>query len=758
MPTLNFPSRADRRRILEELRRLEEEQGKDFTGKELYEAYKQAFLALDQRMEPLCQLDGEGLPPDLTARDKAELSQLMLQAGTAGERYLTAWQFAHPGEDLSQGLPGMVQQLQQLMNKDYDALSLYDPAKPQTLAEIQENARTKTIDLRDRKLKTLGNMQNSRMLMTLHDANGKPRTGVFTKATHVRVKGKLQRILERAKAQCGPEGAAALDGLIDKARLFYHSIDTLTREGVAFPEDASDELTIGVLLNNLRNKASEDGEELPTKSIIKAHLREMNVSFKFISDKALKTLANGLAEMAGDPSNEINAYNLQLRDGQRLDSRNSAMSAVADLLGVGDSVARSDNMRFIDNKGKLVEGSFMDFGKGLDLYAHPEDAVFVNNDPIYHSATRIKLLKSIADLQILDHICMNADRHRGNLMYRVDKDGNFIGVQGIDNDSSFGARGHKPRDIRKLKVVSKSMADRLENMTPEMLKFSLRGRGLSELELRKAAVRLQELKDAIKQGVIQTLTDDKFAGDLSQFIDDKGNGNLFYQVLDHVYDVTQYRKRKRLPFRSLPGEEPPKMAKVPITERKYTVAGLADAAERVGRLLENRETGFRVKDLTGIRGTSDNFKAMVAAARSVENLPRHLGRLNQLDPSLLLRDEAAGESKEAFDEAFRTLRTAANQYLNGKAEQRRAASVETLRGKNPYEQARIDYARRLLKAAELYDELRKGPQTEAEKAEEQSLADRRAIEARRAAQKQGQNMQPQPRQPGPIPQAAQEGS
>ncbi len=36
MPKINFPSRADRQKILEELRRLEREQGKAFTGSELY--------------------------------------------------------------------------------------------------------------------------------------------------------------------------------------------------------------------------------------------------------------------------------------------------------------------------------------------------------------------------------------------------------------------------------------------------------------------------------------------------------------------------------------------------------------------------------------------------------------------------------------------------------------------------------------------------------------------------------------------------
>lgn len=759
MPTLNFPSRADRRRILEELRRLEQEQGKDFTGKELYEAYKQAFLALDQRMEPLCQLDGEGLPPDLTARDKQELSQLMLEAGVAGERYLAAWQAAHKGEDISKDLPGLVQQLQRLMNKDYDALSRYDPTKPQTLPELQENARTRTVDLQGRNPAKLGHMQNSRMLMTLHGANGKPRTGVFTKATHVRVKSSFQKFLERAKSQCGPEGAAALSGLLDKARNFYHITEERTREGVIFPQDASDDLTLGTLLINLRIMTEGDDREEPPTELIRSYLNDMGVNVDQISKKAFKTLKAGLGEMINNPANEINAFGLQLREGQRLDNRNSAMSAVADLLGIGDSIARSDNMRFIDDEGKTVEGSFMEFGKGLDLHAHPEDAIFVNNSPRSNPKTRNSLLKSIADLQILDHLCLNVDRHQGNLMYRVDKEGNLIGVQGIDNDSSFGSRRHKKSDFTQLKVISKSMSDRLRNLTPDMMRFVLRGRGLSEEEIQKAGARLFDLKYMIDKGAVKVVPDDKFA-ELPEkdYISEAGNGNLFYKVREQINDTLSFRREHNLPFRSLPTEEPPDMAKVPLAERKYTVAGMVDASERVGRLIENRETGFRVKDLTNIRGSSDNFKKMVAAAQRAAHLPQYMSKLQKLDPRRLLRDESAGESKTAFDGVFEELRSAANRYLSGKMEARHADSLENLRGKNAYEQARIDYAKKLLNAVQLYDKVRKGPQTEEEKAEEQSLADRRAIEARRAAQKQGQAEQVQPRQSGPIPQAAEAGS
>ena len=736
MPKMNFPSRADRQKILEELRRLEREQGKAFTGSELYQAYKEAFLALDRRMEPLYELNDRGVPPELTAQDKEELTNLMLRAGQAGEQYLAAWLAAHREQGLNEGLPGMVQQLQRLMNRDYDALSLYDPAKPQTLPEIQENARTKTIDLRGRNMKKLGNMQNARMLMTLHGTNGKTRTGVFTKASYVRVKAQFDELLARAKAQCGPEGAAELDKVVSKIRQDYIQNLEKTRGGRNFKESDPDDLIVGTFLNRLRLQ-KRDADAKISSGDVRYLLGLSGVNLDLISSKAIKTLTGGFDEMIANPGNEINAYGLQLRDGERLDNRNAAMSAVADLLGIGSAVARADNMRFLNDDGTVVEGSFMDFGKGLDLDAHPEDAIFVNDNPMGDPETRGRLYRSIADLQVLDSLCLNVDRHEGNLMYRVDKQGNLIGVQGIDNDSSFGSRRHLKSDICKLKVVSQSMANKLRDLTPEMLRFTLRGRGLSEEEIQCAGARLNDLKTGIEKKWIRTVPDEKFRDLVAADVcSNEGRGNLFDSVLREMKWIREYRQDHRLGFRPLENENPPELAKVPTTERKYTAAGMADAADRVGRLLLNDETGFRVKNLTGLRGSSQSFKDMVAAAQAVSNLPLHLQRQGKLDPTVLLRDERAKATEAEFDEAFDALRAAASLYLGGKMEQRGADSLESLRGKNSYEQARIDYAKELLAASNSYNKLREGPQTEAEKAEEQSLADRRAMEERRAARKQ----------------------
>ena len=81
------------------------------------------------------------------------------------------------------GLP----KLQSLLARDFEALNTYDPATKTTLPELQEKGRTRTIDLRERKLGAMGNKQNSRIPMTVINAKGEKRKGVFTKAVRTNI-------------------------------------------------------------------------------------------------------------------------------------------------------------------------------------------------------------------------------------------------------------------------------------------------------------------------------------------------------------------------------------------------------------------------------------------------------------------------------------------------------------------------------------------------------------------------------------------
>ena len=150
----------------------------------------------------------------------------------------------------------------------------------------------------------------------------------------------------------------------------------------------------------------------------------------------------------------------------------------------------------------MQEAVGTDYGnlKETDIYLDPR--VMTHHDG--------RALKSIADLQVLDFICGNTDRHGANVTYIFDDDGMIIGVQGFDNDTAFGTLVPEYGDFvafmtlpENMIAVSESMTARLNQLTPEMLKFSLRGYGLTEEELDAAVARMNIVKKAIERGALQ---------------------------------------------------------------------------------------------------------------------------------------------------------------------------------------------------------------------------------------------------------------
>ena len=115
-------------------------------------------------------------------------------------------------------------------------------------------------------------------------------------------------------------------------------------------------------------------------------------------------------------------------------------------------------------------------------------------------------MRDLVNLQALDYICGNTDRHGLNMVFTFE-DGEppqVTGVQGIDNDLSFGAKdfpnGHsKLPSLANMRVIGEEMARKIEALTPEQLKFALREFSLTEKQLEFAGVRLQTLQKHLKK-------------------------------------------------------------------------------------------------------------------------------------------------------------------------------------------------------------------------------------------------------------------
>lgn len=718
-PELYFPSRANRRRLLAELKQAAA--GADLDANQYYRAYVEALENLDRRMDECSAPDKNGLPRNLSVEDRDRLLEDIVKVGNAGEDLIITAQ-----NDRKAGLTAvapMADRLQSLLARDFEALKEYAPENgPKSLPELQAEARTQTIDLRNRNLGGMSNLQNTRIPMTFVNTKGEKRKGVFTKASHVRVKGQFLDLLERAKAQCDTQEARdELDGFLAKYR--EANIGRAKHHVGRIAPETSDDYMVGFLFHELYTV--NENEELSRVDLI-AHIPGIN--WALIPKKVQNTLAKGLTELKDNVSNEINAYGLELPDGARLDNRNTCMSAVASLLGVPDLLAKSVNMKFIGEDGKTTEGTFMDFGKGVDLYKKPKLFRHVGTYP-FSAETRGKLFRQLADLQILDHICMNQDRHCGNLLYDLDKEGNVIGIQGIDNDSSFGTTYYPARRFNRVKVISGSMAEKLKHITPAMLKFTLRGRGLSPQELDMAATRLNHVKLAIKEKRIQVVPDKAFAKyDIDQLsVNSKEYGENIFHQMKSFFDPRE--RDMDLSFTPLPDQQTPDFGEVSTTSRQSTVGGLKDSLGQVGRLIRNDETGFRVEKLSSVmRGSSPEFKEMIQAARNTAALQQKLLQNKKLQDEQLLFEEGALEAYEEVNQSYEILRGKAETYLRHKAGP--DGDPATVTGKNDYEQSHIDYARKLLQAVDQYKE-NLAPNTQEEVENFQETMTRRRIEQRR---------------------------
>ena len=284
------------------------------------------------------------------------------------------------------------------------------------------------------------------------------------------------------------------------------------------------------------------------------------------------------------------------------------------------------------------------------------------------------------------------------MFFEVNEKGQIIGIQGIDNDCSFARGLQFNLKARNLGVISQSMADKVGNLNTEMLKFALRGQGLSEEELKFAGLRLEQLQNAIQNHQLQILSDADFE---KKTLKDLEKYDLFKKVKDRLEPkLEHYCKDQVTP---LPNQQEPNFQELGTNARKLTVGGLKDSLENISRLVADPKENFRVDKLVKFgRGQSGAFKKLVETVKRSALLRGKLLQEPELRDETIITDPAAAEINHEAGEAFGNLETAARAYLSYKAGSK--GDPDAVRGRNPYEQSHIDYARRVLQTVELYKE------------------------------------------------------
>lgn len=191
-------------------------------------------------------------------------------------------------------------------------------------------------------------------------------------------------------------------------------------------------------------------------------------------------------------------------------SRNIATSRMAELMGIGDIVAHSEKM-MVKSGDTVMSGCFMEFAKGIDPSSADPREIKKLNDVEF--SLNPSFLKDMTNMEVLDYLCNQTDRHFGNMFYKLsepDAQGkrNVIGIQGIDNDLAFGSFDYnytrmQSRDIEKdLIFIDKSLADRMKKMDARTIDYAL-GDILPEHQVNLVKERLATFKEHLKENMVE---------------------------------------------------------------------------------------------------------------------------------------------------------------------------------------------------------------------------------------------------------------
>ena len=381
------------------------------------------------------------------------------------------------------------------ISKDYSAISENMFAEDLTLKDIFEKSRiNSTYRLKEgTEIKDYSTNQNIRKKITIINGNGDERVGFFTEDYNI--------------TKTRDEDQHANFDALQKKWGKYAPKMTYDQMGQIF-DSLIENKQIQIIEDYATNKTQfmKLSYDQFINSFTQAGIRQ-NTIRKYV-DSPEKQLA--FIEMFGNMCETMNRHSIKdtigINKKSKINRRNTAFSSMADKLGLGGMVCKSQNIK-INIDGKEVKGTFMDNSGAEDSRNVKMDDLLLETSFI--SIENLNLKKQIADLQILDYICGNPDRHDGNMHYITerDQDGNVIisGIKAIDNDADFGANknydgvGINVVTLDNIKVITKEMAEKIKNLDIKQIKKEFYKHGLNEKELDAMEDRLNKLKKRVEE-------------------------------------------------------------------------------------------------------------------------------------------------------------------------------------------------------------------------------------------------------------------
>lgn len=376
-------------------------------------------------------------------------------------------------------IPGKIQEL---LAQDVTTLSNLDANHPGTLPQAVAAARGQTVDISGQKTASMGVALSSRIPLNISDGKGGTLEGFFTEESNYdpaenakTLRDAVAKITEKY-----PRHAALFNALLHESvpagdALLYANVDIKKEQTVKRFEE-----------------------------FLTAHNPELKNMVPIIG--SAKDALGEFSKMIHKAATQTYIYNrcLGVTEKSNIDKRNCAMSMMANLLGNPNLVAKSVPITVISGS-ETKTGIFMEKAQGVDLDHAPADEPAREYD--FNNFSHSEGLRSMAELQVLDYICLNCDRHQSNMLYQFDSNGKLAGVQGIDNDASFGtAVPDNDKSVQftvpldQMFVISRRMADAIKQLDENMVKTALRGYGLSPEEISAVWQRTRNMQEKILEG------------------------------------------------------------------------------------------------------------------------------------------------------------------------------------------------------------------------------------------------------------------
>lgn len=431
-------------------------------------------------------------------------------------------------------------QITKLANSHFSSFNAFKPNECKSIEDMFSFTRNIVFDTDAQELEEYGGNQSSRLKTEITLPDGTKRKGFFTRSEKFDYDKSIDDFLESFSGQYRDYDENFFNVLFSAGRLEQKEINDVNRTQFknAFPKATDEQIEdmvrdqyasegkrsiLGTSILNLELIASYiemDGghykiniEKLEKKkSLINMfgievrgqYLTNFIKGHKDDEDFCIALMDFAKKSKKFSVSTSINKDVIGMKKGFDISIRNCAMTAVEEALGM--KVLADSYKMSIGRNNELIDGVFMENAQGTDFLDLPstDKRLQIKSSECQNP----ELLKSIADLQILDFICGNVDRHAGNYFIKFDENNDhIIGVCGIDNDSSFSIKNpendknlHVLMPLNDIKVVTRKTADALEKMTPDLLKAVLKPFNLTSAEIIAANRRLSNIKDAIANG------------------------------------------------------------------------------------------------------------------------------------------------------------------------------------------------------------------------------------------------------------------